>query len=183
MARQADDHIQPSGSSGAAVVIGLLVLGSCLGAFAVAFQWTQTNGCLAFYGAPAARAIVAAPHVELWRLEAAPATGRISAVARCDVSQAPGLVHLRRGLVEDANFDWRPVASGRLPPDAWEVAIAFAPAAGAPPEAILVVGGTAGRREVCLVGRPGRTGLGWLEKGLATWIADTCPAARLPRGE
>lgn len=182
MPRSGSEPAPSPSRSGRYLVAGLLVLGACLGVFAVVFQWSQTNRCLDFYGAAAARAIVTAPHVELWRLDVAPATGTIAAVERCDVSRAPGLVHLRRGLVEDANFDWRPAAGGRLPASAWDVAIAFAPAADAAPTAILVVGGAAGRRQVCLVGRPGRAGLGRLEKGLATWIADACPQAGLSDG-
>ncbi|MFM8893264.1 MAG: hypothetical protein ACKOTB_16885, partial [Planctomycetia bacterium] len=60
---------------------------------------------------------------------------RLVAVRSFDVSKAPGLVHLRRGLVEDANFAW-PAAGAesdhggtRLPAEAWNVALVFSTAA------------------------------------------------------
>jgi hypothetical protein len=102
------------------------------------FQRHQTRRCLEYYGPVAARRISAAPVVELLLLEPGPAAGRLAARTRIDASQAPGLVHMRRGLVEDANFSWRGGGNGgmngyetegnratRLPLAAWDVAIVF----------------------------------------------------------
>lgn len=162
-------------SSGTRVVVGLLALGAALGAFALVFQWRQTDGCLGFYGSDVARAIAVAPHVEVWHLAAGPAAGRLVAVGRCDVSQAPGLVHLRRGLVEDANFDWRPLDPQRLPPDRWSAAIVFSPAPGARPSAVLAIGFGGQGGGLCVVGQPGRVSLGRIERGLRTWVEASCP--------
>jgi hypothetical protein len=163
------------GPSGSLVVLGLFAVGLVLAAFALAFQRWQTRRCLDFYGAGVARAITTAPVVELWRLAPGAGPGRFRAVSGCDVSRAAGLVHLRRGLVEDANFDWRPRAAERLEPAAWREALVFRAAAGAAPTAVVVVGAGSAGGEMCVVGRPGRVGLGRLERGLRTWIAGACP--------
>lgn len=93
-----------AGRVGGLLVMGLLLLGIVAATLAIAFQRGQTERCLAFYGTDAAAAIARAKHVELWRL--AEENGRLTAVGRTDISTAKGLVHLRRGLVEDANFNW-----------------------------------------------------------------------------
>ena len=162
-------------SSGSRVVVGLLALGAALGAFALAFQRRQTDGCLGFYGSAVARAVAVAPHVEIWHLATGGRPGRLVAVGRCDVSQAPGLVHLRRGLVEDANFDWRPADAPRLPPERWTAAIVFSSAPDARPAAILAIGFEPAGGALCVVGQPGRVGLGRLGGGLRQWVEATCP--------
>jgi hypothetical protein len=161
--------------SGSRIVVGLLGLGLALAAFALVFQWRQTDDCLGFYGSDVARAITSAPHVELWHLADGAAAGRLVATGRCDVSGAPGLVHLRRGLVEDANFAWGPPASQRLPSGAWAAALVFSAAPGARPSATLAVGFGPEAGALCVVGQPGRVGLGRLERGLRTWVEATCP--------
>jgi len=173
----------PGRLSGAALVVGLLALGAALAAFALGFQRWQTHRCLDFYGARVARAITSAPVVELWQLGPGSGPGRLAGIRRCEVSAAPGLVHLRRGLVEDANFAWRPRGEPRLAADAWAVALAFRPAAGAAPVAVVVFGAGADGGEMCVVGRPGRIGLGRLDKGLRTWIGTACPGLDLQRRE
>jgi len=168
--------LPPAGrSSGSRIVVCLLGLGIALAAFALVFQWRQTDDCLAFYGSDVARAITTAPHVELWHLADGAAAGRLVATGRCDVSRAPGLVHLRRGLVEDANFAWGPPASRRLPSGAWTAALVFSAAPGARPDVTLAIGFGPDAAALCVVGRPGRVGLGRLERGLRTWVEATCP--------
>lgn len=162
-------------SSGSRIVVVLLGLGIALAAFALVFQWRQTDNCLGFYGSEVARAITTAPHVELWHLAEGAAAGRLVATARCDVSRAPGLVHLRRGLVEDANFAWGPPASQRLPSGAWAAALVFSAAPGARPSATLAISFGPEAAALCVVGQPGRVGLGRLERGLRTWVEATCP--------
>jgi|694.fasta_scaffold38078_6 hypothetical protein len=169
--------------SGTPLVVGLLVLGAALAAFALGFQRWQTNRCLAFFGGGVARAITAAPVVELWQLSPGSGPGRLAAARRCDVSTAPGIVHLRRGLVEDANFAWQPRDGARLSADAWKVAIAFRPAPDAAPAAVLVLGVGPTGGEMGVVGRPGRIGLGRIEKGLRTWIGTACPGLPFPGRE
>jgi hypothetical protein len=178
---------------GAAIVAGLLILALGLGLFAVWFQRGQTRRCLEFFGPEAARRLQAATRVEVWRLE--PRDGRVRAVDRIDASHAPGLVHLRRGLIEDFNYDWgkggleRPSEQGRRPPlpaDAWDQAVAFFgpsrsggaaafpddPAGATSASMTVVAFDLDGGGAATVVGRPGRVGLGRLRTGLATWLDD-----------
>lgn len=95
---------RPPGLPGGMIVATIVLLAIGLGLFAVWFQRDQTRRCLAFFGPEAARRVQSAPRVELWRLEAE--GDRLRAVSRIDISRAPGLVHLRRGLIEDFNYAW-----------------------------------------------------------------------------
>lgn len=175
----------PAGvGSGARLVVVLLVLGVTAGIVGVLYQREQTRRCLAFYGAEAARMVASAPVVELVTLGPGPEPGVLVALESADVSQAPGLVHLRRGLVEDANFRWEPpaeTAEGRLPAGDWDRALVFSdPAAGRTTVALVIdlapasgspAEGRSGGGNLAVVGRPGRMGLGRIARGLATWLA------------
>jgi hypothetical protein len=141
-----------------------------LACFAVWFQWRQTRRCLAFYGPAAAHAIQAGERVELWSL--ASDGGPPRRAATLDISRAAGLVHLRRGLVEDANFSWEPPPAGRLPGTGWDRAIAFFSDRSPTPAAILAVD-LDGPGWLTVVGRPGRIGLGRMAPGLRDWISST----------
>jgi hypothetical protein len=184
-------------------VAGLVLLGLVAAVAAILFQRHQTHRCLAFYGADHARRIAAAPIVELVSLEPGPRPAVVAARTRRDISRAAGLVHLRRGLVEDANFLWddgrgesgaavvrTSGPGGRLPLDAWDIALEFSePAAeGAAPGAIarrtqLVFDLDAEAGAVAVVGQPGRIGLGRIAPGLRKWIrglAEEAPDAPRP---
>jgi hypothetical protein len=98
--------------------------------------------------------------------------GRVLAVSRADVSKAPGLVHLRHGLVEDSNYAWSAVDAGRRPTESWDVALAFFATEASRPTAVLAfdleVDGA-----VTVVGRPGSVSLGRLGLGLKEWMTAT----------
>ena len=200
--------VQKTVARGTHLVIGLVVLGLIAALTGIWFQWAQTRRCLAFYGPAAAKRISAAPRVELWTLaprslargekvfgEHAP--GRLMALHRQDISNAKGLVHLRRGLVEDANFVWSNFQSSaatypaaeRLPVEAWDIAIAFSDsvvASGEPTILAIDLGDQNWQRDqgdqrdqrdqsdrrgaITVVGRPGRIGLGRIGPGLRKWI-------------
>lgn len=164
--------MQPAAGRGTALVIGLLLLGLAGAMTGIWYQRGQTRRCLAFYGADAARRITAAPRVEIVRLVPGGAAGRLTAVFSREITSAKGLVHLRRGLVEDANFLWPSApAADRLPADAWDFGLVFSdPAAPQQPPTILVVDFDEAGGHAAVVGRPGRVGLGRLEKGLRKWI-------------
>jgi len=160
------------------LVAGLLLLGVAAAITGVWFQRHQTRRCLAFYGAAAARRIAAAPTVELLLVQPGAGAGRLAIRSRIDVSKAPGLVHLRRGLVEDANFNWQ--ASGgavleRLPLDAWDVAFVFREPIGS---TTLVIDLDPSGGGLAVVGQPGRIGLGRIGPGLEKWIWSTVNAER-----
>lgn len=180
------------GHRGRLLVTGLVLLGLAAAVTAILFQRHQTRRCLEFYGADHARRIAAAPVVELMVVEPGSGPATLAARTRRDISGAAGLVHLRRGLVEDANFTWdespadgaAPTAGkaadpvDRLPLDAWDIAVEFSEPAGQGQGA-----GATGRRTqlvfdlradgggaVAVVGQPGRIGLGRIGPGLEKWI-------------
>ena len=176
-------------SRGTWLVSGLLLLGLAAAITGIWFQWQQTRRCLAFYGPASARRIAAAPAVELLLVRAGKGPGQLVAQTRIDISKAPGLVHLRRGLVEDANFNWQ--ASGgavpeRLPLDGWDVAIVFIETGGTRSAAeptdqgrtTLVIDFDPSGGSLAVVGQPGRIGLGRIGPGLEKWIRSTLTADR-----
>jgi hypothetical protein len=191
---------------GTRLVVGLLALATALAIFAVWFQWRQTRRCLTFYGAEQARRIQSSPRVELWSLANGSGDGReppdgsdgkahcgsperldLRPSRRLDVSRAKGLVHLRRGLVEDANFAWKAIDSGTWD-GCWDVALAFFDTeSAAAPECVVLVafappaidggpGSVAGPGSLAILGRPATLALGRIEAGLRTWIDATLAA-------
>ena len=174
-------------SRGTWLVAALLLLGLAAAVTGIWFQWQQTRRCLDFYGPAAARRIAAAPTVELLLVKPGQGSGRLVARSRIDISKAPGLVHLRRGLVEDANFNWQGTdarASGagaggaapeRLPLDAWDVALVFSEPLG---RTTLVIDLDPSRGSLAAVGQPGRIGLGRIGPGLEKWVRSTVNADR-----
>jgi hypothetical protein len=172
------------------LVLGILLVAAGLALFAVWFQWGQTRRCLTFFGATVAHRIQSARRVELWTLAAEGDAIRV--VSRQDVSHAPGLVHLRRGLIEDLNYEWRGadgVASTeerrRLHFDVWDVALAFwdAPASDPRPtgstsepvrsETTVLAFDLDAGGGITIVGQPGRVSLGRIASGLRTWVDET----------
>ena len=194
-------------AGGTWLVVGLLLLGLAAASTGVWFQRHQTRRCLEFYGPAAARRISAAPVVELLIVQPGSAPGRLACRTRIDVSKAPGLVHLRRGLVEDANFTWQAAATSaspearrpseaRLPSEVWDAALVFSEPAAS--DAASDAAGNAGRNAgrsgggqttlvididpaggaIAMLGQPGRMGLGRIGPGLEKWIRSTLSAAR-----
>lgn len=156
--------------TGKLVVLAIVCLGVCLAAFALWYQRGQTRRCLDFYGSAIARRIQVAPRVELWRIDPTAAAGEPSASRRQDISHARGVVHLRRGLVEDASFAW-----DRPPPDtdSTPLALAFFDHPKNPhPDTVVILWLDAGGGSVAVAGRPGRIALGRIAAGLRGWLAD-----------
>jgi hypothetical protein len=96
----------------------LSMLGLALAAAAFAWWWNVTSKkqSLAFYGPEAAQLIGKARTVELIQVEPA-ASGdtrelltvhhqKFALVSRHYVSQAPGLIHARTALLDDASYEW-----------------------------------------------------------------------------
>ena len=122
-------------------VVILFVLGIAVGAavFAWSFHYMRGRRVLQLWGSETAHLIrVNADQVELLKLIAAAGGGEIESdvetsltidgrVHRCaqsiDITTAPGLMHARQALIEDATFDW---AQGRGNCTArWEYALRF----------------------------------------------------------
>lgn len=162
---------------GSLLVAAILLLGIVAASVAVAYQRIQTRHCLDFYGPEAARRVAKAPRVELWQLAPAGRPGRLMATSRHDVTTAQGIVHLRRGLVEDAGFRWaEPGLVGRLPAAAWDYALVFSDPT-VDGRTTIVVDLDADGGWLAVQGRAGRVALGRLGRGLEEWIAATIPAA------
>ena len=164
------------------LVIGLLVLGLLAAGIGVWFQWQQTRRCLAFYGTRATEQISKSPFVELWQLKPLSGgrhTGRLEAVLVEDITEAKGLVHLRRGLVEDANFQWVEGNTERAPlaDAAWDLALVFfdSKQKNESERTVVVIdfGENSQKANLTVVGRPGRVALGKMGKGLKTWVEST----------
>ena len=165
------------------LVIGLLALGLLAAAIGVWFQWQQTRRCLTFYGTRATEQISKSSFVELWQLKPLSNdrhTGRLEAIRVEDITEAKGLVHLRRGLVEDANFRW--VEKGTtehvpLPDAAWDLALVFSDSqqTNVSKQTVVVIdfGKNPQEGNLTVVGRPGRVALGKISKGLKTWVEST----------
>lgn len=148
----------------------MVLLATLLAGFAVWHHRGQTRRCLEFYGSQAAQRIQAADRVELWRLGGAARAERPEAAGRIDVSRARGVVHMRRALVEDANFAWdQPPSAGSGP--AFGLAF-YDRATDAEPGTVIVVRLDGERGSLVVEGRDGRVALGTLAKGLRTWLAD-----------
>lgn len=176
------------------LVAGLLLMGVAAAVTGVWFQRHQTRRCLEFYGAVAARSIAAAPRVELLTVQPGTGPGRLAVQSRIDVSKAPGLVHLRRGLVEDANFSWPSdgtradtAPQARLSSEAWDVALVFTETVGTDAsttrprgagQTTLVIDFDTTGGCLAMVGQPGRIGLGRIGPGLEKWIRATLDDAR-----
>ena len=161
---------------GSLIVVAILLLGTVAALAAISYQRMQTRRCLNFYGTAAARRVAKAPRVELWRLTPTGRPGRLVATSRHDVSAAKGIVHLRRGLVEDAGFRWDDVgAAVRLPEESWNYALVFSdPTVDGRTIVVLDLEGNEGW--LAVQGRPGRAALGRLGRGLAEWVAATVPS-------
>ena len=164
------------------LVIGLLALGLLAAGIGVWFQWQQTRRCLAFYGTRATEQISKSPFVELWQLKPLSGgrhTGRLEAVLVEDITEAKGLVHLRRGLVEDANFQWLEGNTERAPlaDAAWDLALVFFDSKqnNESKRTVVVIdfGENSKKANLTVVGRPGRVALGKMGKGLKTWVEST----------
>jgi len=162
-----------SPTRGRSLVVGLVLLGFAGAVAGIAYQRVQTGRCLGFYGAEVAHLVNTAPRVELLRLAPGGSPGRLVARDVRDVTLAKGLVHLRRGLVEDANFRW-PESPPREPlgADAWDYALEFSDAAGGVVTTLVLDVDPAGG-SLAVVGAPGRVALGRVGPGLATWIRAT----------
>jgi len=153
--------VPASPTRGRSLVLGLVLLGLAAAATGIAYQRMQTRRCLDFYSPEVARLVTSAPRVELVRVRPGAVVGRLVAETVKDISTAKGLVHLRRGLVEDANFDWqRDVANDRVPAQAWDLALVFFDPAVPSARASLVFDLDADTARLAVVGRPGRVALG-----------------------
>jgi hypothetical protein len=104
---------------GKLAVLGLLAVGLVAAGFAWWWNFQHGRKCLEFYGSEAALLIRTAPRVELLELAASTDNKATSnadllqlgeqsfrIVRQLDISKAPGLIHARTALVDDASYRW-----------------------------------------------------------------------------
>jgi hypothetical protein len=86
--------------SGKLVILGILAVALASAAASWWFRYAATHRAAEFWGPQSARLIRDAPRVSLMRLflSTAPKTR--------DISNAPGITHLRNALLEDRSFEW-----------------------------------------------------------------------------
>lgn len=136
------------------VVLGMLAI--ALSASLGAWLWNLNHSqrALAFWGPRASQLVLKAPRVELLRLALETDGNPVAemgetlhvgddpyrVIARKDLSQAPGLIHARHSLTDDASF-LRLVAQDGANPErrggAWTHALRFAETAGEPATVLL----------------------------------------------
>ena len=114
---------------GVILVLFLLAAGMAATGGAIWYQHRQSRQMLRFWGPDVAQLIDSAPKVELFALS----SGNVPAVeennpassAAIDISDARGLIHFRRSLLEDGSFDAVNVEQS-VPSEAdWDYAVRF----------------------------------------------------------
>ncbi|HEY4234349.1 MAG TPA: hypothetical protein VGM76_13035 [Lacipirellulaceae bacterium] len=142
----------PMQNSGKLLIIAMFVVALAAASASWWFRYAATHRAAQFWGPEAARLIRDAPIVELLSLQSTPwqvlrssasisdheqAASKSSSVieeirlgnatlkitARGDISNAPGITHLRSALLEDRSFDWGPFVSDH--DEQWTTAILF----------------------------------------------------------
>ncbi len=103
--------------SSQALILAMLLLAVAVSLAAVWYLRNLSQRSLAFWGAEAGQLILHAPEVELTRWTADAPSDAL------DISKAPGLTNLRRALMQDASFDWRPTRAQAT--EKWDYALRF----------------------------------------------------------
>lgn len=126
---------------GTLVIVGMVFVAIVAAAFAWWHQYQRGVKVLEIWGAEHARRIRLAGDCELWELAPRPASspgdgqadvtigGHSWAIARrVPVHAAPGFIHARQALIQDASHDWS--ATPTEPPPRWTHALCFRDASG-----------------------------------------------------
>ena len=114
----------------------MLLLAGVTSAAAIWYLRGLSQRSMSFWGPAAGELILQAPQVEALRLapaesaEALPAGERLTiggqafdVIQRRDISQARGLVNVRRALMQDASYEWS--VPPPAPPVRWSYALRF----------------------------------------------------------
>jgi hypothetical protein len=110
MSPTANNDPGPPSSQGSAVSGKLVIISILFVAFAAAgvswgFRFYATHRAAGFWGPQTARLIRNSPTIKLSRIDRGPGMTIKTSINR-DVSNAPGITHLRNALLEDKSFDW-----------------------------------------------------------------------------
>lgn len=119
---------------GKLVILLMLLAGCLMGGIAVTFHHWLSRRAIAWWGPENVEMIRSAPRLEALKLATAATTDsadvvtiggvRYEIVERRDVSRAPGIDHVRHGLLEDAHFNWDQAAAVH-PPATWQFGMKF----------------------------------------------------------
>jgi hypothetical protein len=86
------------------IVLAVLLLAVLLAVGNMAYQTWSARRAIAHWGHDAAQLILTAPRVDVLRLRSSSLP--LDAAATVDATHARGLLHVRRGLVNDALYAW-----------------------------------------------------------------------------
>jgi hypothetical protein len=103
----------------------LTAAGLTAASVAVWYQHRQTRRALDFWGAALAQRIEQAAVAELFELNSGKGNGTPRARAAIDISHAPGALHFRRSLLQDANFFWDAQDKPAVSESDWDFAVRF----------------------------------------------------------
>src|SRR5688572_12189392 len=116
------------------IILGMLLLAGATSAAAIWYLRGLSQRSMSFWGPAAGELILQSPQVEALRLAPAesstspPGGERLTiddrtfdVIQRRDISQARGLVNVRRALMQDASYDWS--APPPDPPVRWSYAL------------------------------------------------------------
>ncbi len=122
--------------SGKWIILSFLSVALAMATSAWAYYYFQQRRPMELWGADTARLIVQAPKVEGWRLSVAMENAaetdaqtisvgsqRLTIVERRELTNARGLLHFRKGLLNDRCFDWNADVSATT--DDWRYALSF----------------------------------------------------------
>lgn len=175
----------PRTISGKSTILTFASVSLLMAAGAWWYYYDQQRRPMALWGPGAARLIAQAPHVEAWQLADPqdPAAGeaidgvletmivggqRLRVAARRDASQAPGLSHLRKALMNDGCFAWDAKKPGQAIP--WRYALRFTDNV---QQATLLF--TEDARRVQLLENGGEASLSPVAEGIATFLKEQFP--------
>jgi hypothetical protein len=122
--------------SGRIIILTIFGIGLALSAGAWWYHYMGGRHAAAFWGSPAGRLIVRGPEVTFHELgEANPEPSAdatapeliagLPVVAKVDLSDEPGLIHLRHVFTQDANFQWDAREREPVAASDWAYAVRF----------------------------------------------------------
>jgi hypothetical protein len=115
---------------GTVLVIALAGTGLVAAGVAVWYQHQLTRQALDLWGPAAAQLIEGAPAIELVdlrgdRMNGGTTGGVLHSADAVDISHAPGVLHFRRSLLQDANFVWDSGKAPAISNTDWDYAVRF----------------------------------------------------------
>lgn len=118
-ARANDETTRPSSAASRLAIAAMLVVAVAAAVYAIWHLRGLSRRSVEYFGSSAGQLILQAAHIEAWRLKPADQLdaastletisgegAKLGIIERRDVSEAPGITNVRRGLMNDASYDW-----------------------------------------------------------------------------